>query len=341
MRAGTRPTIQDVARQAGVALGTVSRVINGHANVGADVRARVLQAIAALGYQPNSAAQSMRTRATRLIGCLVPDIRNPLYASVLGAAEAVLSPAGYMLLVAGTGEDAARELQLIQAFARYRVDGMLAVPADERRDDLQAAYRALRTPIVLLERDLPLPLSGIVATDQASSIQAATAMLLDLGHRRIALLTSPAFNRSGRERISGYRAAFAERGLAMDEALVHQAGQSTEAAQALLQPLLSGPDRVTAVITGGDRTLGGVLRAIREARRRIPADVSVVAWGDSDLAEFADPPLTVIRYDAAQTGREAGRILLDALAEPERKRRPRRMLVPAELVMRASCARPG
>jgi len=336
----SRPTIRDVANLAEVATGTVSRVVNGHSNVAAEIQDRVRHAIAQLGYRPSSAARSMRTRATRLIACLLPDIRNPLYADVLSAAETVLSEAGYTLIVAGTAEDPERELQLIDTFARHRVDGVIAVPTHEKRRDLHAAYRALHTPIVMLERNMPIPLVGTVATDQARSVHAATSLLLDLGHRRIALLTSPVHNRSGRERANGFRAAFADRGLRPDETLIHDDALPASATEAALHTMLRQKNGVTAVITAGDRSLGGALRAIRATGRRIPQDISVIAWGDGDLAQLATPAVTAIRYDAIESGREAARLLLSALGNDVPPSRTRRVLLPAELVIRESCAAP-
>lgn len=336
-----RPTIRHVAELAEVALGTVSRVINGHGNVGAAVRARVQQAIAELGYQPNFAAQSIRTQSTRMVACVVPDIQNPLYAAVLGAAEAALSEAGYTLLVAGTGWDAARELRLIGMLGSRRVDGVIAVTSDEGSLTLQAAYAALHAPLVLVEREMPIPLAGIVATDQAGSLRGATAMLLDLGHRRVALMTSPVQNRSGRERVAGYRAAFAERGLAVDEQLLFVEAQAADAVQRTTRALLGRRQAPTALISAGDRSLGGVLRALREAGRRIPQDISVVSWGDGDLAQLMDPPITAIRYDAREIGLEAARLLLAALQDSTSAVAGQRRLVPAELILRSSSAPPG
>jgi len=339
-RRPARPTIRDVADLAGVALGSASRVINGHANVGEDVRDKVLRAIAQLGYQPNSAAQSMRTRATGLVACVVPDIQNPLYAAVLGAAEAALSEADYTMLAAGTGWSSERELKLIETFGRRRVDGVIAVTTDEGNPALHAAYAAMGAPLVLLEREAPIPLAGMVASDQAQSLHAATTMLLDLGHRRIALMTSPQHNRSGRERVTGYRAAFTERDLPVDEDLVFGEAQTAEAAHHATRAALGRRHAPTAIITAGDRSLGGVLRAIRESGRRIPRDISVVSWGDGDLAQLVDPPITAIRYDANEIGTEAVRILLAVLKGDGAVPPGQRLLVPTELILRGSCAAP-
>ena len=333
-RRPARPTIRDVADRADVALGTVSRVLNGFSNVGADVQDRVRQAIAELGYQPNLSARSMRTQATGLVACVVPDIQNPLYAAVLGAAEATLSAAGYTLLVVSSGWQVAQELTLVEALARRRVDGVVAVPTDESDVALQTAYAALGVPIVLVEREMPMPFAGLVATDQSGSMRMATGMLLDLGHRRVALMSSPAYNRSGRERVAGYRAAHEERGVTMDPALLFDEGQVAEVVRRGAAALLSLASPPTALITAGDRSLGDVLRALRNFGRRIPDDISVISWGDGDLAELFSPPISAIRYDAGEIGREAARMLLDALRGDHATHR---RLVRAELVMRQSC----
>ena len=164
------------------------------------IRERVLATIERLGYRPNAVAQSMRTASTKLIGCLVSDFSNPLYAAVLRSAEMVLAPAGYTLLVASTDDDLDREIALIEAFASRRVDGLIAVPSDERDPRLLRALDRLGVPLVLMERDIDQRFDA-VATDHIGGTRRGTEHLLSLGHRRVALITGRTTTRSGRDRL--------------------------------------------------------------------------------------------------------------------------------------------
>ncbi len=334
----TRHTIQDVARRAGVSAGTVSRVTHNHPAVHADLRNRVLAAMAALRYQPNIIAQSMRMASTRLVGCLVSDISNPFYATVLQSAEAVLAPAGYTLLIASTGNDVEREIKLLGMFASRRVDGLIANPSEERDRRLLQAYRRAATPLVLMEREMRLDADAVV-TDHRGGTHAATSYLAGLGHRRIAVITGSASTRSGRDRIGGYRDALLQNGIRPAASMVHAGGLMLADGEAATERLLLLPHPPTAIIAAGNHLLAGVLRGLAGAGRLVPRDMSVLSSGDSELAELAGTPVGVIRWDLATFGRVVAERLLGRIADPQEA--PRRTVLPTELVVRASCAPPG
>jgi len=334
-----RSTIQDVARLAGVSVGTVSRVANANPTVDPALRGKVQVAIRSLAYRPSAVAQSMRTAETRLIGCLLSDIGNPLYAAVLRSAETVLAPAGYTLLVASTDDVIAREIALVALFASRRVDALVAVPSRERNPKLLAALRDAAVPLVMMEREMALPADSI-ATDHHGSMREATAHLLALGHRRIALVTGSLETRSGRDRVGGYQAALAEQGVAYNAALVRGHSLSSDYAFAETRRWFVGRNRPTAVIAGGDRLLTGVLRALASLGRAVPEEASVISSGDTELAELAAPSITVTRWDLAAFGRTLAEMLLARLRD--RDAPPRSMVLPTELVVRQSTApRPG
>jgi LacI family transcriptional regulator len=173
-------TIRDVARSAGVAVGTVSRVLNKHASVSPEVRARVVEAIRILGYEPDAVAQSMRLRTTRTVACAIRDISIAGFGSFVKAAEQVLREAGYTLLLTNNDERPQRELELLTTFAKRRVDGVIMTISDEGDEDLRRALKEMRVPIVLMDRDTALDLD-VVAIDHRGGARAAAAHLLDLG----------------------------------------------------------------------------------------------------------------------------------------------------------------
>lgn len=337
-RSAQASTIKDVARAAGVSAGTVSRVTSNNPTVQPHVRAQVLAAIKRLGYRPNAIAQSMRTSETKLIGCLVADLSNPLYSGILKSAEAVLAAQGYTLLIASTEDRVEREVELIEAFARRRVDGLIAILSDETDPRLLQSLKQAAIPLLLMERDIDLRADGIV-TDHIGGMRQATEYLLSLGHRRIAMTTGMTKTRSGRDRVAGYRAAHAAAGVPVDETLLRCESLTTAFAFSETQRLMSLREPPTAIIAGGNLMLAGVLRALNLLGRVVPTDVSVLSSGETELAELAAPPVTVIRWNLSAFGREAAALMLNRLQNPGDP--ARRIVIPCELVLRKSCAPPA
>jgi LacI family transcriptional regulator len=337
-KSGHRATIKDVARAAGVSIGTVSRVLNRNVTVRPEVRTKVEHAIERLGYTPNAVAQSMRSRFTQTVGCVIREIHIPSLAAFVHAAHDVLDEAGLSLLISNSEGRGERERELLKRLNSRQTDGImiaLYTPLDEEFDSF---LRSLNIPIVLFDRDQPI-WADAVMTDHASGIRAATDHLLDLGHRHIALLTGDAQLYPARERIRGYSEAYGARGFAVDPSLIHAASFLPIAGFRHTSSLLASRERPTAIIAGGIDMLSGVLRAIRAHGLEIPRDISIVGSGDSELAELYTPAISVQRWSQAEVGRMAAELLLNRIfdgAEPQ----ARHVLVPNEFLARASTAPP-
>jgi len=332
-------TMRDVAREARVSLGTVSRVVNKHPAVKPEIRQRVEAAIVQTGWQPNVVAQSMRTASTRMIGCVLPDTSNPLFVAVAKGAEEVLREHGYAFVLANSNSDGERDLELLNLLLQRRVDGLLFAPSDEYDPRILSLLERTRTPTVLIERELPLD-CDYVASNQCNGIRQAVDYLLSIGHRRIALVTGQQRIRPGRERYKGFVQAFERAGLRFDPALVRLDSMDASYAYREVQRLMELHEPPTAIIMGGNLMLPGALRACALKDVRIPADVSIVAVGETDLAELASPPITTVRWNLEAMGREAASIVMERIAaKPSAdKRESRRIIVPTEIVLRRSCA---
>jgi len=329
-------TAHDVAKAAGVSTGTVSRVINAHPAVAKDVRQKVLDAIDALGWQPNAVARSMRTASTRTIGCIFSDVRNPLYANIIQGAEQAFAENGYTLMVSSSGGDSSREAKLIQLFASRRADGLILSNADEDDAAIAAALRASNLPTVLVERDLPIEADS-VGTDHRGGMRRAVEYLFSLGHERIALITGGRRTRAGRERVGGYLDAYEQAGKTPLPDMLRLESLSSDYAFSETQALLGMTVSPTAIIAGGNLMLAGVLRATQMMNVKIPDDLSIVCSGDTELAELATPSVTAIRWDLSAVGREAAKILINRLAGSIPSK-PVRIEVANEIVLRKSCA---
>jgi LacI family transcriptional regulator len=333
-----RVTIQDVAKRAGVSLGTVSRVLNGQKSVGPEIRARVEQAIIDLGYRPNAVAQSMRRGNSRAVGIMLREFTLPVLAGFIKAVQQVLRGAGYSLILAGSDDQREREIELLDALSSRRIDGLILTTSSEADEDLLQRRAALQVPVVLLDRTVPATFDALLIGHRAA-VRRAVEYLLKLGHRRIALLTGAESVRPAAERVLGYRDAFERAGIELDLDLIRARNFGAEFGYRETLILLGRRPPPTALIAGGIAMLPGVLRAVRERGLRIPDDVSIIGSCDSDLAELGTPPVSVLRWDYARLGRVAAELLLERI-EGDRNGPPRQIEVDAELVIRGSCGPP-
>jgi len=332
-----RPTIKDVAIAAGVSLGTASRVINAQSNVNPTIRARVKGAIAKLGYEPDTVAQSMRRGNTRTIGVLVRDITIPSLAGFVRAVQSQLAEQGYEPLIACSDDRKDRELEVMQLFERRRVDGLIMLSSSETDPDLVEARSSYSAPVVLFDRTTPEKFDSVLV-QHFEGMHTAVTHLLRLGHKRIALITGTDSVYPGRERVRGYGAAYREAGLAVPTGLVRTRGFSSESAFIEVTDLLNLSAPPTAIVVGGISMISGAIRAIRSRSLRVPQDISLIGAADSDLMRFLDPPITTVDWSYDEIGRTAARLLLDRLQNSQLP--VRRVTFPTEFIIRGSCAEP-
>lgn len=332
-----KPTVIDVAERAGVSVGTVSRVINNSRSVSQKRRDAVESAIAELGFCPNPIARSMRTRTTRTIAFIIPDISNPLFSIIAREAEAVLQNHGYLLNIANTGDNVERELRLINAFVERQCDALIFATNNEFDPRVLGALRACGLPLLALDRDVDLPIDKVM-TDHAHGIRLATEYLISLGHTRIAMITASDRVCPGRERIRGYREAMAARGIGVDEELIRAGRFDEEFGAAQLGALLQLRNPPTAVIAGGNQILVGVLQTLQVRGLKIPKDISVISCDDTALTQVFSPPITVVDRDLGKIGRATAQLLLERLRAKKSMVQPTRTVLPTDLRIRESCA---
>jgi LacI family transcriptional regulator len=334
-----RATIHDVARAAGVSIGTVSRVINGHGRTGADTRARVKSAIASLGYRVNTVAQSMRRQSTRTVALLVHDIGNPIFAKASRSAQEVLEEAGYMLVLASTGTSAASEAAAVRMLGQRRMDGIIAFLRREDDPETLMALRDFDGALVMFDRAIEVQ-GDVVLTDHAGGVTRATRYLLDLGHRAIALIGGASSIYPGRERVRGFIEAFEACGFRQPPpSFIRTESLEIDYAFRETSSLIFDAAPPTAIIAAGNQVLEGVIAAIRATGRQFPKDISLIGFDDSAVAQLSVPPITVVARDVAQMGTMAAQMLLDRLrfgvGHPTQK-----VILPTQVTLRESCAPP-
>lgn len=333
-----KPTIKDVAAEAGVSLGTASRVVNQYPDVNPEMKRRVERAIEKLGYTPDAVAQSMRFRSTRTIGILIRDFSSPAFVDFATVAQSILFSHGYVPLLAGYDDEPQRELDIIRAFAQRRIDGLIVTTSSDTNAELVEARRKLGVPSILFDRD-PDKVQDTIAIDHRTGIREAGNYLFALGHERIALVTGQPDVRPARERIAAFRKIHSEVGLTLDPALVRAGSFSAGFAQRETAQLLAMPHRPTAIIGGGVLILPGILRAIRAAGLRIPQDISVVSSTNSEIAELVTPTVTELRVDYASIGSAASTLMMARL-EGTVKGPPQVLKFGTTLIERNSCGAP-
>ncbi|MDB5527472.1 MAG: transcriptional regulator [Devosia sp.] len=318
-------------------MGTVSRVAAKLNTVSPETRHRVEQAMRTLGYVPNIAARTMRTNRTKIVGLLLPDLANTVFLLLAKAAERLLGSEGYTLFLYSSERSPTREIEFLELASRYRMDGLIVSLSDETNQSVVEALSKMECPIVLLDRDTPIR-ADVVFSEHAEAMQRVTAHLIELGHRRIALITAPLGIRPGRERVLGYRAALRDAGLSIDETLIGHDYQTSKYGFSKALEMLRRPVPPTAVIAGGDEIFYGVLRAARQLNLAIPGDVSIVGADNRMLSDVVTPMITIIDRDMEQVGDTAADMLIRRMNGQGGE--PVHVHLPSEVILRNSTAKP-
>ena len=330
-------TIHDVARRAGVSSVTVSRVLNGASNVNVDTRAKVEQAIKDLGYLPNLAARSLRSRQTSTIALIVSDITNAFWTTVARGVEDAAQAQGYSVLLGNSDESLSKQAGYVNAVLQQRVDGVIIAPYDSDARNLQP-FRELKTPVVILDRRVDGWEGDTVRSDSLSGAYVLTRHLLSLGHRKIAIISGPANTSTAEERVAGYCLALEEAGVAIDLRMIRRGEYRARSGCALIGELFEEQLNPTAVVAANNALAMGVLEGLQSRGLKVPRDVALVSFDDlPDLAAFF-PFLTVVVQPAYDMGFSAAQLLLDRINKSGAMA-PREVVFPSRLVLRYSCGR--
>jgi LacI family transcriptional regulator, galactose operon repressor len=327
--------LKDIAERAGVSVMTVSKALRDEHDVSATTKTRIKLLAQQLGYVPDSSAQGLRTRATKLFGLVISSLADPVVARMALAIGERVYESGYDLLLAQSVDIPEREEACLRRFISRRVEGLFITPAYRMATEarIYQELAARRVPTVLLGHAAPFCAGFVsVESDDLLGSYAATQHLLKLGHKRIAFLSGPLAAPWSQERFEGYRRALREAGLDVDEKLVFQAGWAIEeGAKATLQMINEGCD-ATAVQAVNDPVAVGCAQTLLKQGLRIPDDISVVGFGNILLSEHGCVPLTTVRQPKFRLGVAAVEIMQQLL----RGSRVESRRLPAELVIRAS-----
>jgi LacI family transcriptional regulator len=326
-------TISEVAKAAGVSVSTVSHVLNKTRYVSPEKVKLVLESVEAIGYIPNTVARSLKLSSTGTVGLAISAISNPYFSDIICAIETECSKRGLIVFLCDTQDDPVRELELVQHLHQRRVDGIILAPSGDPKKALDYLIRS-DLPCVLVDR-LSDNRFDQVGTDNVAAIQTLVDHLVTLHHRRVGIILGQPGFATTVERAKAFRAAMIEKGIEVEDKLISDGNRSTADATASTHRLLELKEPPTAILASNNLAMIGAMRAIRERKLRVPADISVLGIDDFEWADYFEPRLTLMAQPCDEIGRKAADLLIERIGN---KLRPRETIrLSPVLRVRESC----
>jgi LacI family transcriptional regulator, galactose operon repressor len=332
-------TVKEVAKRAGVSVGTVSNVLTGVTPVSAGLRERVRSAVRELDYHPDYVARSLKLRHTMMLGMIISDVTNPFFSSLVRGAEDAALERNYLLLTFNTDDRIEREKRALAVLRSRRADGILLVVAPQAEDyDHVAETLALGTPVVCLDRVPPKLKVDSVTVNNVKAARDCVQHLIARGHRRIGIITGSMALQTARQRLRGYEKALADAGIPMSPELVREGDFRTPSGYALGRELLSMPHRPSAIFSSNGMMALGVLKAIEELGLNCPNDVALAVFDDLPMADIIRPHLTTVAQPAYHMGYRGAELLIRKISGQMTKDGKVNVSLEAELKIRESTA---
>lgn len=333
----SKPTLNDVARAAGVSTATVSRCLNTPERVIERTREKVMQAVDELGYTPNFGGRALASRRTNTVGAIIPTMENAIFARGLQAFQETLSQSGVTMLVASTSYDFEREAEQIRTLVGRGADGLLLI-GSARPPETYEFLRRRAIPYVIAW-NLGDGDDHFIGFDNKQAAAELTRHVIALGHRKIAMIAGlTKMNDRAADRVAGVQAALREAGFDTDAFPIVETAYSLENGSRALAQLMQRTPRPTAIICGNDVLAIGAIAGAKSLRIRVPEDVSITGFDDIDISSYIDPALTTIHVPHRRMGTAAAHQLLRLIAgEPA----DAVIKINTEIVERASLAPPA
>lgn len=330
-------TIMDVAREAGVSYSTVSRVVNKYQFVKPSTRQKVEEAMEQLGYVANIKARSLAGGQSRVLGVLVHELNTSYNVEIIRGMDTAVSELSYDFMLSTTHKRRQKESTYVKQLMQGLVDGLLIILPRNQEFYLPDLYERNFPHILIDYAGTDNKSNTIIATNRQGNYD-ATMHLIELGHRRIGMITGSMEAGSAQARLAGYKEALTESGLPIDPGLVVEGDFLKQKGYENTRKLLALPHPPTAILASSDLAAFGAMRAIQEANLRVPHDLSVIGFDDVPEASYILPLLTTVRQPLQEMGRLATEILIENIEDPQLP--PQQIKLPTELIIRESTAPP-
>ncbi len=334
-------TIKDVALLAGVSTATVSHVLNDTRFVSNELRERVLSAIEELAYRPSQIATSLRTKRSQSILLIIPDISNAFFPPLVRGVQDAFDKAGFSIIVGNTDRRRDREVEFLNLAQRTQADGIIIIASEIGYEDLHPLAKE-GIPAVLLGTHIEHPHLDVVRINNQAAAYEAVKHLIELGHRRIAIVFGPMSETSRRHRLNGYQQAMSEAGLPVAREWIVEDSFDPADGYTTFWRLLEHPQRPTAIFVAADIVALEVLRLLQQTQFRVPDDISLVGFDDIPATLYTNPPLTTVHQPTYDMGQRAADLLLARITEgnPAEPIAGQCVVMKHHLVVRASTAPP-
>lgn len=329
--------IFDIARESGVSISTVSRVINNPELVKVETKEKILKIINDANYTPNSMARGLAKKESMIIGVVIPNINNPFYSEIVRAIQDISSQKGYSVIICNTDENMDEEKRIISTLVSKQVDGIIFAGGRRLSEESNEYIRklALNLPIVFVCEDIVDDNIYCVNTNKEMGMYILTNYLIKLGHKKIALINTLAGYKPSEEKLNGYKKALKEKDITYDPSIILSAENTIQGGYKSAESLLKNIKGVTAVISSSDIMAMGVMTIFIKNNYRVPEDISITGFDNITISEYFNPPLTTVSINLYKMAKEAT-IILDKLLKLNTVKTKIKMIEP-RLIVRNSC----
>lgn len=327
-------TIKDVAKIAGVSVGTVSNVLNELDTVSEANKSRVMDTIKTLGYKPNKIAASLSKKKTMNIGLIVPDVSSPFYSDLIKGVTETLDTHDYNVFLCSSNSDIGKESKIINDLLSMWIDGIILIPIYSNKRDIKE-MESIDIPIILVNREVKGWARDVVIFDNFGGAYEATNFLIKNNHKKIIILDGPKYSRSFEDRLLGWKTAMEENGL-YNSSLVFRGDFSVESGYDMMLKSLNELAEIDAVFASSDLIALGALTALEERNIKVPDDISIIGFGDIYLSKFLKPSLTTIRRPFYNIGKTAVSILLEKIQGKSDSEKFKKFIIKGKLEIRNS-----
>lgn len=327
-------TIKDVAKIAGVSVGTVSNVLNEFDSVSDVNKSKVMDTIKTLGYKPSKIAASLSKKKTMNIGLIIPDVSSPFYSDLINGVTETLDAHGYNVFLCSSNSEISKETKIINDLLSMWIDGIILIPVYSSKRDIKE-MESINIPIVLVNREIKGWTRDIVIFDNFGGAYEAANFLIKNNHKKIIILDGPKYSRSFEDRLLGWKTAMEENRL-YNNNLVFRGDFSVESGYDMMLESLNELVGIDAVFASSDLIALGALNALEEKNIKVPDDISIIGFGDIYLSKFLKPSLTTIRRPFYNIGKTAVSILMEKIQGKSDDEKFKKFVIKGKLEIRNS-----